>query len=99
MAGSMADDGVVDGGGRRRERQRGPKRGDETTGGGPAGRGLPVHCASAAGGEGPYGPAAASTAIHDHRVLRAAGTHHRDGIDGSMARRARRLDGSMGSTA
>ncbi len=75
MAGLMVDDSVVDGGGQQRGQQRGPKHGDKTMGGGPTGHGLLVHCASAAGGKGPYNPAAASAAIHDHCVPRAAGTH------------------------
>jgi hypothetical protein len=50
-----------------------------------AGRGLPVHCVSTAGVEGPYGPAAASAAICDCRVPWPAGIHPRNRLDGSTA--------------
>jgi hypothetical protein len=96
MAGSTANNGVVDGGGRQRGQQHGPKCGDETTEGGPAGPDLPVHCALAAGGEEPYGPAITSTAIYDHCVPWVAGTHHHNEIDGSMACQAWRLNSLMG---
>jgi hypothetical protein len=88
MAWSMADNGVVNGEGRQHGQQCGPKHGDETMGGGPAGCSLRVHCASAVGGEGTYRPVAASATIHDHHVPWAAGTHPQDGIDGSMAQQA-----------
>jgi hypothetical protein len=71
--------------------EEGEERGQDDGVGGPAGRILPVHCASAMEGEGPYGPAFTSAAMCNHRVLRLAGTHPRnglDGLDGSTARRA-----------
>ncbi len=87
MTGLMAGNGVVDGGGQQRGQQHGPNCKDKTAGGGLAGRGLPIHCTSTVGREGPYayGLAAAYAAIHDHCVPRVAGTHPCDGIDGSMA--------------
>ncbi len=91
MTGLMAGNGVVDGGGQQRGHQRGQKRGDKTVGGGLAGRGLPVHYAYTVGGEGPYGPAAASAAIHDHHAPRVAGTHPHNGINSSIAQWTQRV--------
>jgi hypothetical protein len=70
--------------------EEGEAQGQDDGVGGLAGRGLSVHCAFAAGGEGTYSPATASAAICDWRVPRLAGTHPRglDRLDGSTAGRA-----------
>jgi hypothetical protein len=80
MAGLTADNDVIDGGGQQCGQQRGPREEGKVWGwanrvGGLAGHGLPANCASAMGGEGPYGPTAAFTAIRDRRVPRPVGTH------------------------
>jgi hypothetical protein len=82
--------------------EEGEERGRDDGVGGLAGRILPIHCASAMEGEGPYGPASTSAAMCNPRVLRLAGTHPcngLDGLDGSTARQARQLDSSMVSMA
>ena len=63
-------------------REDGEAREWDNGGDGPADCGLPVHCASAAGGEGPYSPTAASFAIRDRRVPRLAGIYPRHQLQG-----------------
>ncbi len=55
-------------------------------GGGPADRGLPVRCASATGGEGPYSPTPASFAICDCCVPRLDETHPHHQLQGELHR-------------
>ena len=55
-------------------REEGEAWGRDDRGEGLADRGLPIRCASAAGGEGPYSPTTASFAVCDRHVPRLAGT-------------------------